>query len=89
MTIHSSTEPSRDRPERPRRRGPDAAPPAPRWMKVLGLIVLLFVLLLVVVAVFNVGGPHGPNRHIPASDDPGTHGGSAGWLSLGTGLGVR
>ncbi|MGH3442331.1 MAG: hypothetical protein ACRDUY_09885 [Nitriliruptorales bacterium] len=47
----------------------DAGPPSgmPRWLKVLGLVVGIGILLLV-VTMMNAGGQHGPGRHAPGSD---------------------
>lgn len=42
-------------------------PGTPRWVKVFGIIALVLV-LLVVIMMFIVGGPHGPGRHIPSGD---------------------
>ena len=41
-------------------------PGTPRWVKVLGIIVIVVVLL--VFAVMFIGGEHGPSRHIPSGD---------------------
>jgi hypothetical protein len=41
-------------------------PGTPRWVKVLGIIVLLLVLLI--VARIFIGGEHGPGRHTPSGD---------------------
>lgn len=46
-------------------RPPDADPTThtrPRWVKVLGIIALVVVLLAIVMIVFG-GGQHGPRRH--------------------------
>lgn len=45
---------------------PDEEPIAgtPRWVKVLGLIVLILIVLLVGLMVFG-GGNHGPGMHTP------------------------
>ena len=42
--------------------GRDSFPGTPRWVKVLGLIVLVLVLVAVVVVIVS-GGEHGPGRH--------------------------
>ncbi len=39
----------------------------PRWVKVLGIIVIV-VVLLVVAIMFVSGGKHGPGRHTPSGD---------------------
>lgn len=56
-------------------------PPAPRWVKVFGIIAIAFVLLLAVALATGLGGPgaHGPSRHMPGgeqqvpSEDGGGH----------------
>ncbi|HBY94650.1 MAG: hypothetical protein M5U01_03475 [Ardenticatenaceae bacterium] len=58
----------------------------PRWVKVLGIIVLVVALLVVVVLVTGVGGPHGPGRHIPSGETPPSSV-IAGHLPSRTGLG--
>lgn len=40
----------------------DGAPPMPRWVKILGL-VLLAVALAAILAMLVSGGQHGPRRH--------------------------
>jgi hypothetical protein len=47
------------------RGGPDRGSPAgtPRWVKVLGIIIV--VLLLLVGIMVLIGGEHGPGRHAP------------------------
>jgi hypothetical protein len=52
----------------------------PRWVKVVGIVALVLVLLVVIRRFTGVGGPHGPGRHIP-SDDVGGHTPSGGGLS--------
>ena len=37
-------------------------PGTPRWVKVLGIIVIV-VILLVAAVMFVIGGEHGPGRH--------------------------
>ncbi len=44
----------------------------PRWVKVVGIIVLVLLLLLfVILMVTGRGGGHGPGRHTPAGDPRG------------------
>ncbi|MCL4294434.1 MAG: hypothetical protein KJ077_01830 [Anaerolineae bacterium] len=45
-------------------------PSTPRWVKVFGIIIIVVVLLVGIILITGVGGPHGPGRHIP-SGDPG------------------
>jgi hypothetical protein len=40
-------------------------PGTPRWVKVLGIVTLVLVLLAIIVMVAG-GGNHGPGRHIPS-----------------------
>jgi hypothetical protein len=42
-------------------------PGTPRWVKVLGIVVIV-VVVLVVAGMFIVGGEHGPGRHAPYGD---------------------
>lgn len=52
------------------RRADDGSPPGmPRWVKVVGLVMV--VVALVLVAVFLLGGEHGPARHASAGDTGG------------------
>ncbi len=44
----------------------------PRWVKILGIIVIVLVLLVGTLMLAGVGGDHGPGRHRP-SGDPGGH----------------
>lgn len=41
-------------------------PSAPRWVKVLGTIAIVLILLFVVLKVTGIGGAHGPGRHMPS-----------------------
>jgi hypothetical protein len=41
-------------------------PGTPRWVKISGIALGVLVLLIVVMVVAGVGGPHGPGRHAPA-----------------------
>jgi hypothetical protein len=40
----------------------------PSWVKAVGIIALVLVLLVVIRRFTGVGGPHGPSRHIPSGD---------------------
>ena len=44
-------------------------PGTPRWVKVLGIILIVVVLL--VVAMMFIGGEHGPGRHAASGDGSG------------------
>lgn len=39
-------------------------PSTPRWVKVFGIIFIVLVLLVGIIIITGVGGPHGPGRHI-------------------------
>jgi hypothetical protein len=43
-------------------------PGAPRWAKVIGIIVIALILLLVILKITGVGGDHGPGRHLPSGN---------------------
>lgn len=43
-------------------------PGTPRWVKVSGIVAAVLALLIVVVMITGVGGPHGPARHMPSGD---------------------
>ncbi|MHC2355831.1 hypothetical protein [Sinorhizobium meliloti] len=52
-------------------------PGMPRWVKISGLIVAVLISLAAMIVVFDIGGPHGPGRHMspnsempPAGDRP-------------------
>ncbi|MCQ4122666.1 hypothetical protein [Rhodococcus tibetensis] len=51
--------PDEDRGSHPRRE------PTPRWVKVVGLVVGVLLVLVILVMVFG-GGNHGPGRHLSA-----------------------
>jgi hypothetical protein len=58
----------------PATRGPaEATSPAPRWVKVFGIIGVVFVLLIIVMLLTG----HGPGRHMHSGlSGPGTPAGS-------------
>jgi hypothetical protein len=39
---------------------------APRWVKVVGIIAVVLLLLLGIMML--IGGEHGPGRHAPSGD---------------------
>jgi hypothetical protein len=53
------------------RNGPESGgePGAPRWVKVIGIVVAVLVALVVLAQVTRIAGDHGPGRHLggPAS----------------------
>src|SRR5262245_11405683 len=46
-------------------------PGIPRWVKVFGIIVIVLVLLVGIIMVTGIGGPHGPGRHLPSGGSGG------------------
>ncbi len=45
----------------------------PRWVKIVGIVALVLVLLVGIMLLTGVGGDHGPGRHMPsvgAGDTP-------------------
>jgi hypothetical protein len=54
----------------------------PRWMKVIGIIVALLVLLVVIVELTGLDAGHGPSRHQQGDSDghrpPAVHTGPGG-----------
>ena len=51
----------------------------PRWVMIVGIIVLVLVVLVGIVLLTGVGGDHGPTRHLPSGGAgghtlPGEHG---------------
>lgn len=49
----------------------ESPPGMPRWVKVVGLVVLVAALVLVAVLLLGGGGGHGPARHASAGDTRG------------------
>ena len=43
--------------------GADSYPGTPRWVKAIGIVLLVVLLLAAFVVVSGLGGPHGPQRH--------------------------
>jgi len=56
---------------------PEEYPGAPRWVKVLGIVLLVLVLAILVIKATGIGGEHGPGRH-RSSGDSARHGRPAG-----------
>jgi len=50
-------------PSDPGPRDADQYPGTPRWVKVIGIILLGVVLLVAFAIATGLGGPHGPQRH--------------------------
>ena len=59
-----------DRPPATDPAGPsDRYPGTPGWVKILGVLAVIVVLLVAFALITGLGGPHGPQRH-GASLDP-------------------
>ncbi len=43
----------------------------PRWVMIVGIIILVLVLLYAIMMLAGVGGEHGPGRHTPSGGGPG------------------
>lgn len=43
-------------------------PGMPTWVKVFGIVVVVFVLLITLHKVTGIGGHHGPSQHFRSSD---------------------
>jgi hypothetical protein len=41
-----------------------STPGMPRWVKTFGIIAAVLVVILLVMMVTGIGGPHGPWRHM-------------------------
>jgi hypothetical protein len=39
----------------------------PRWVKLFGIILVVIILMFGILQLTNLGGEHGPGRHIPSS----------------------
>jgi hypothetical protein len=46
-------------------------PGTPAWVKVIGIVLLIVVLLAAFIVATGLGGPHGPQRHGDRSIDAG------------------
>jgi hypothetical protein len=40
----------------------------PRWVKIVGIIALVLILLLAIMVLSGIGGEHGPGRHLPSGN---------------------
>ncbi|WP_346534138.1 hypothetical protein [Micromonospora sp. DPT] len=49
---------------------PGNGPGVPRWVKVVGIVVGVLVLLLALAQLTGVAGDHGPGRHSRGVDAP-------------------
>lgn len=48
-----------------------STPGTPRWVKVFAFVFIFVILLIAVVLVTDLGGPHGPGRHVPSAEPAG------------------
>ena len=46
-------------------------PGMPRWVKLSAIIVGALVVLILLAIVLEIGGRHGPNRHMPSTGEGG------------------
>jgi hypothetical protein len=46
-------------------------PGMPRWVKLSGSLVIGLLVLVGIMILTGVGGPHGPGRHAPSGDPAG------------------
>lgn len=46
----------------------ESPPGTPHWVKVFGIILIVLMLLVGIIIITGVGGPHGPGRHAPATE---------------------
>jgi hypothetical protein len=51
-----------------RRSGRPPYPGVPRWVKISGIVAVALVLLIAIIILTGIGGPHGPARHLPMGD---------------------
>jgi HAMP domain-containing protein len=49
----------------------DRYPGTPGWVKAIGIVLLVLVLLAAFIVATGLGGPHGPQRHGARSIDAG------------------
>jgi hypothetical protein len=54
--------------------GPDPGgqrePGVPRWVKVIGIVVAVLVVLIVIAQLTGIADEHGPGRHLPGGHAP-------------------
>ncbi|MBP2238645.1 hypothetical protein J2Z31_005186 [Sinorhizobium kostiense] len=49
-------------------------PGMPRWVKISGIVVAVLIVMAAIVIAFDIGGPHGPGRHMsPVRETPPTN----------------
>lgn len=51
---------------------PPAYPGVPRWVKMSAIIAIVSIVLITMMMLSGIGGPHSPGRHLP-SDGLGGH----------------
>ncbi len=60
--------------------GAGSRPGAPRWVKVIGLVVAVLVALVLLVQWTGIAGDHGPGRHLSSGLGPAGPAGAVGWV---------
>lgn len=53
---------------------PDNKNDTPRWVKISGAVAGVLILLVAIMIISGIGGPHGPGRHIPSDSMPTEYG---------------
>lgn len=51
--------------------GRDRYPGTPGWVKLIGLVALVILVLAAFILATGLGGPHGPQRHAAGAAWPG------------------
>jgi hypothetical protein len=59
--------------DRPTDPDSDARYRTPGWVKLFTIMAVVVVLLIGVILITGLGGPHGPQRHGPGGSGPGAH----------------
>ena len=54
-------------------------PGTPRWVKMIGIVVAVVVLLVAVAKLTGIGGEHGPGRHVSGGPGSAVPAGGAAW----------
>ena len=49
---------------------PDRYPGTPGWVKAIGIVLVVLLLIAAFIVATGIGGPHGPQRHGARAADP-------------------